>query len=64
LLPLQQALIPTVRIAPAKVWPQGVAPQPAPGARVFGNSSEIKMTSEKTVSTAIFFNSRCTRSRF
>ena len=30
----QKTLIPTVNIAPAKGWPAGAAPQPAPGTRV------------------------------
>lgn len=34
LLPPQQALIPTVNIAPAKGWPQGAKPQPAQGTQV------------------------------
>lgn len=32
--PPQQTLIPTVNIAPAKGWPQGAKPQPAPGTQV------------------------------
>ena len=32
--PPQQTLIPTVHIAPARGWPPGAAPQPAPGMRV------------------------------
>ena len=32
--PPQSTLIPTVNIAPAKGWPAGVMPQPAPGTRV------------------------------
>ena len=32
--PPHSALIPTVNIAPAKGWPPGAMPQPAPGTRV------------------------------
>ena len=41
-LPLpQQTLIPTVNIAPAKGWPAGVTPQPAPGTQVAAFASGL-----------------------
>lgn len=39
--PPQQTLIPTVNIAPAKGWPAGVTPQPAPGMQVVAFASGL-----------------------
>lgn len=39
--PPQQTLIPTVNIAPAKGWPTGVTPQPAPGTQVAAFASGL-----------------------